>query len=419
MPPVSSTDGSEWSRYHSMGGKSDPPQFPALPLSRSALASPPMSASGGPPYSPLQMHAPDAPDPTPNASNNTNGGPVSANGLAPRRPSDISQHPSPPSSITSKSRASDGTLSDQRSKRYKMMEDLLLKHYNVLKRYLHGQGREELTASRPNKARDKLLRLSPSQVMDLSTDVYDELLRRQAVSPNRPGGPRPDVPPYLPPRAEFHEKRNQARQVLSSLQHPRFRDLATDVLCELERRFPHFAGVDRSRRISPAPSLRGGYDPRPGSNGSFGYGPNGYPPPPRSQSRGPLPNGPGPGSGPGGRGLPPNPHQGSRFPPRQGSLSQSSTGAGGAVGPGLGINGETIPENAPFPKSFQSNTIVPNKSTMVEEEEDGDGDGDGDGDEEEDGASRYEDDNDPDRRSDAFALDKVLQSRKRVLQRMV
>ncbi|EEH10955.1 conserved hypothetical protein [Histoplasma capsulatum G186AR] len=322
----------------------------------------------------------------------------------------MSQNPSPPSSITSKSRASDGTLSDQRSKRYKMMEDLLLKHYNVLKRYLHGQGREELTASRPNKARDKLLRLSPSQVMDLSTDVYDELLRRQAVSPNRPGGPRPDVPPYLPPRAEFHEKRNQARQVLSSLQPPRFRDLATDVLCELERRFPHFAGMDRSRRISPAPSLRGGYDPRPGSNGSFGYGPNGYPPPPRSQSRGPLPNGPGPGSGPGGRGLPPNPHQGSRFPPRQGSLSQSSTGAGGAVGPGLGINGETIPENAPFPKSFQSNTIVPNKSTMVEEEEDGDGDGDGD--EEEDGASRYEDDNDPDRRSDAFALDKVLQSRR-------
>ncbi|PGG98461.1 hypothetical protein GX51_06805 [Blastomyces parvus] len=424
MSPVSSTDGSEWSgvdRYQSMGGKSDPPQSPALPHGRSALASPPISASSGPPYSPLQMHAPDAPDPAPNGSSSTttNGGPASANGLAPRRPSDMSQNPSPPSSITSKSRASDGTLSDQRSKRYKMMEDLLLKHYTVLKRYLHGQGREDPTASQPNKARDKLLRLSPSQVMDLSTDVYDELLRRQAVSPNRPGGPRPDVPPYLPPRQEFHEKRNQARQVLSSLQPPRFRNLATDVLCELERRFPHFAGMDRSRRVSPAPGMRGGYgsgltsngyDPRPGSNGSFGYGPNAYPPPPRTQSRGPMPHGPGPGPGPGpgGRGLPPNPHQGARFPPRQGSLSHSPAPGGGGPpgGGGLGINGETIPENAPFPKSFQSNTIVPNKSTMVEEEE-----GD-DVDDEEDAASRYDDDTDPDRRSDAFALDKVLQSRR-------
>jgi molecular chaperone GrpE (heat shock protein) len=62
---------------------------------------------------------------------------------------------------------------------------------------------------------------------------------------------------------------------------------------------------------------------------------------------------------------------------------------------GLGINGETIPENAPFQKSFQSNTIVPNKSTLVEDDDD---------------ASGF-DDND-DRRSDAFALDKVLQSRR-------
>ncbi|OJD14772.1 hypothetical protein AJ78_04922 [Emergomyces pasteurianus Ep9510] len=437
MSPVSSTDGSEWSgvdRYQLMGGKSDPPQSPALPHGRSALASPPISASGGLPYSPLQMNAPDV-GPS-GGTGSTNGGPAGANGLAPRRPSDMSQNPSPPSSITSKSRVSDGTLSDQRSRSYKLMEDMLLKHYTVLKRFLNGQGREDPTAARPNKARDKLLRLSPGQVMDLSTDVYDELLRRQAASPSRPGGPRPDVPPYLPPRQEFHEKRNQARQVLSSLQQTRFRGLATDVLFELERRFPHFTGMDRSRRLSPASNMRGaygsgpntnGYDPRPGSNGSFGYGPNGYPAPPRSQSRGAL----APGPGPGGRGLPPNPHQGGRFPARQGSLSQSPGAGGGAMGPGLGLNEETIPENAPFPKSFQSNTIVPNKSTMVEEEEDDDDDDVGGGggggggvggvggvgrgviDEDvEDAASQYDDDNDPDRRSDAFALDKVLQSRR-------
>lgn len=61
---------------------------------------------------------------------------------------------------------------------------------------------------------------------------------------------------------------------------------------------------------------------------------------------------------------------------------------------GLGINGETIPENAPYQKSFQANTIVPNKGTLVEDDEDG---------------STFDDD---DRRSDAFALDKVLQSRR-------
>lgn len=56
---------------------------------------------------------------------------------------------------------------------------------------------------------------------------------------------------------------------------------------------------------------------------------------------------------------------------------------------GLGINGETIPENAPYQKSFQSNTIVPNKSTLVEDDDDED-----------------------DRRSDAFALDRVLDGRR-------
>ncbi|KAK2750794.1 component of the polarisome [Onygenales sp. PD_40] len=379
MSPVS-TDGSEWSginQYQSMGGKSDPPMSPGLP-GRSALASPPMSTSG-PPYSPLEMNAPGSSGP---------------NGLAPRRPGEmLGQNPSPPSSVTSRSRASDGTLSDQKSKRYRMMEDMLLKHYGVLKRFLQGQGNQDPAASRSSRARDKLVRLSPGQVMELSTDVYDELLRRQAASPNRPGGPRADVPPYLLPRQEFHEKRNQARQKLSSLLQQRFKDLATDVLCELERRFPHFSGMDLSRRASPAPSVRGGYGsgpgpgpngygpPRPDSNGQYGYGPNGYPPPPRTQSRGPTPGGPGP------RGFPPGPAAG-RFPPRNGSLSQSQ---------GLGINGETIPENAPFPKSSQSNTIVPNKSTLVEDDDDDE--------------AGYDEDDD-DRRSDAFALDKVLQSRR-------
>ncbi|ODH45262.1 hypothetical protein ACO22_00258 [Paracoccidioides brasiliensis] len=427
-----SADESIWpgtNHFHSMSNKLDPSKSPASPPGRSAPASTPRS--GGPPFNPLELNAPDiGPNGLINSSgppnfNGTNGV-YGNNALALHRPSAKSQNPSPPSSVASKSRVSDGTLSDQRSRRYGMMEDLLRKHYAILKRFMQGQGREDLNASRASKARDKLLRLSPGQVMELSTDVYDELLRRQAQSPNRPGGNRPDVPPYLLPRQEFHEKRNQARQKLSTLLQPRFIDLAADVLCELERRLPHFANMDpASRRMSPALSVRSvvgggyasssnGYDPRPGSNDSSSYGTNSYPAPLRTQSRGPGPGGLGLRGG-----LPPDPHPPSaRFPPRQGSLNASTTG--------LDINVEMIPENGPLPKSFQSNTIVPNKSTMVEEDVEGSDEGgedDGEIDYVHDGVDgvdgmQYEDD-DPDRRSDAFALDKVLESRKETTMTLV
>lgn len=42
-------------------------------------------------------------------------------------------------------------------------------------------------------------------------------------------------------RNEFHPKRNQARQKLATLPLQRFRDLASDVYFELERRYPDFA----------------------------------------------------------------------------------------------------------------------------------------------------------------------------------
>ncbi|KAF3483912.1 SpaA [Arthroderma uncinatum] len=345
MSPVS-TDGSEWSGINQYS-------LPSPNSIRSAFPTPPSSGSqshGGP-------------------SDSTS---ISSNSLT-LPPARMSQKASPPSSIASRSRESNGTLSDQSGARRQRMEDMLSQHYIVLRRYLQGPSRDESNI-RSNKARDKLLRLSPVLFLELSTDVYDELLRRQAVvAASRPGppGPRPEVPPHLLPRQEYHKKRNQARQKLSSLQDQRFKDLATDVFCELERRFPHFAGPDMSRRGSPAPSMGGRYGgPRPDSNGQ-GYG---YPGTPNG-SRGPPPGSRGPG-------YPPGP--GGRFPPRQGSL-------GGMSATGLGINGEAIPENAPYQKSFQNNTVVPNKSTLVEDDDA---------------------DDDDDRRSDAFALDKVLDSRR-------
>ncbi|KAI8665773.1 hypothetical protein NCS57_00799800 [Fusarium keratoplasticum] len=86
-----------------------------------------------------------------------------------------------------------------------------------------------------NKLHNKLLRLTPAQIYELSTDVFDELMRRQ--TPAGPNGP----PAFLLPNSAFSGRRNQARQRLSAVDQPRFRDLVADVCCEIKRRFPHFA----------------------------------------------------------------------------------------------------------------------------------------------------------------------------------
>lgn len=253
---------------------------------------------------------------------------------AQQRPSEASsQHSSRAPSIAP-SRSSDGTISDQQSRRYRRMEAELAQHYTVLRAYLRGGNAHP---PRPNKARDKLLRLSPIQFHELSTDVFDELQRRQALAPvNGRPPPRNRVPPFLQPRQDFHEKRNQARQKLSSLQTPRFRDLSTDVFCELERRFPQFARPDAR------PQSRGG--PR---------GPNGMPPRNHSSNA---------------------------------SISSNNNGP-----PPHGQSADDF--GRPMQRQFQSNTITPNKSTMVEDEDEMAG-----------VDSRYE------RSSDAFGLESALTS---------
>lgn len=207
----------------------------------------------------------------------------------------------------------------------------------ALKRYLSQTSRDGKPNPPANKARDKLQRLTGVQFLELSTDVFDELLRRQAFSRRPPNAP-PSVgpPPYLIPEDTFHPKRNQARQKLSSLGPPRFRDLATDVFCELERRYPRFVAGDIPRLSSPvstrAPSRAG--------TPMGGY-------PPRGMGR------------------------------RQPSNASSIRGAGSIVdgydippSPGMPPSGY----DRPTPKQFQSNTIIPNKSTMVEEDDEGDDD---------------------------------------------
>ncbi len=203
-------------------------------------------------------------------------------------------------------------------------EDALQKHYVTLKAWLNSSLHDAQGNMKPNRARDKLLRLSVTQFMELSTDVYDELNRREDHRMQRFA----NVPPALPPKQNFHPKRNQARQKLSTLPLDRFRQLATDVYYELERRIPRFAAGDLDRPMSGA-SMR--------SRGGMRPPPPGFRPPPGAGGRPPMSPGP--------NGMGPN---------------------------GMGPNGMGPPR--PLPKTFQSNMMVPNKSTMVEDDDEDDED---------------------------------------------
>jgi hypothetical protein len=289
---------------------------------------------GLPDTPPVSTHTSASTSTTDGGMQNGNRGPLNGNG-----------NPSPPSSV---SRSSDGNGlyapsvagNMQDSRRAYMMEEALTEHYRVLKNYLAPYLQNERGNSAQNRARDKLLRLTAIQFEELSTDVYDELLRREderrrAEDRRRvgPGAPPSNVPQYLLPKQIFHFKRNQARQKLSTLPTDRFRQLATDVFYELERRYPKFAAGERS--VS-----------RAGSIGST-RGPN-YPPPPRTASRGAPDmqrNGPLPGY-------------------RNNSPFDGQSG----IQPGL----DTPPNEygRPLPKNIQSNTIIPNKGMLVEDDDD-------------------------------------------------
>ncbi|KAF5345295.1 hypothetical protein D9758_008477 [Tetrapyrgos nigripes] len=131
-------------------------------------------------------------------------------------------------------------------------------HFRELSSYLAAY----LSKATPNSrsaARQKLTRLTIQQFHELSTDVYDELIRRKNEK---------EVP-FLPVREEFHPKRNQARQKLATLPTSRFEDLSSDVYYELARRYPEFK-EDPSGRASagsnyddyPAPDFPSNSPPR-------------------------------------------------------------------------------------------------------------------------------------------------------------
>jgi hypothetical protein len=260
-------------------------------------------------------------------------------------------NPSPPTSMV---RSSIATLSGANGimdeRKYAMMENSLSAHHRALSRFLAPQlpqmrAANASAANNPaggQKARDKLTKLSASQFQELSTDVFDELSRREDErmrgGPNSPGNP---VPKYLLPKQGFHEKRNHARQKLSILPTQRFQFLAADVFFEQERRFPRFLrNGSRSENGGVSPS-------RNGPNGQF---------PPRSVSR--QTDSPGEfrsGSREGYR-PPASPFGGTGPSPS----SANTDGQQGFGNPDMG---------KPLPKMYQSNVMVPNKGTMVEEDD--------------------------------------------------
>ncbi|KAJ6620207.1 hypothetical protein B0H10DRAFT_1102957 [Mycena sp. CBHHK59/15] len=105
-------------------------------------------------------------------------------------------------------------------------------HFNEFSHYLAAYLAKPAPDLRTT-ARLKLGRLTVQQFHELSTDVYDEVIRKKDEK----------EAPFLP--EEFHPKRNQARMKLASLPITRFEDLSGDVHFELARRYPDLSGYGR------------------------------------------------------------------------------------------------------------------------------------------------------------------------------
>ncbi|KAF4607805.1 hypothetical protein EYR40_000140 [Pleurotus pulmonarius] len=90
--------------------------------------------------------------------------------------------------------------------------------------------------------RQKISQATEEQLWELSTDIYDEFVRR--TSPSLQGTRS------LPAQQGYHPKRNAARQKLASLSDERFEVLCGDVFQEISRRYPEFYNCESGDSIS-------------------------------------------------------------------------------------------------------------------------------------------------------------------------
>ncbi|WVW81899.1 hypothetical protein I302_103898 [Kwoniella bestiolae CBS 10118] len=220
-------------------------------------------------------------------------------------------------------------------------------HWRALKEFLASWIEKESPTSRAS-AREKLTRLTKLQFQELSTDVYDELMRRIAVDNGEPEG---NVP-FLPVREDFHPKRNQARQKLATLPKNRFQDLASDVFYELKRRYPEFEEQERQYdEPPPAPGpTRPPYQHQHSSSQSLRDRTNPTPPPGALNAR--LVSSGSPHQRQGSRGM----SQGSHRSRPSRDQDAEILDEGRSRGPQANPMGTT------------SDVVVPNKSRLREEE---------------------------------------------------
>ncbi|EPQ54975.1 hypothetical protein GLOTRDRAFT_76278 [Gloeophyllum trabeum ATCC 11539] len=202
-------------------------------------------------------------------------------------------------------------------------------HFQELSRYLAEYLAAEPANSR-SSARQKLTRLTRQQFQELSTDVYDELMRRRQ---NNSG--QNEAVPFLPVRDDFHPKRNQARQKLATLPTSRFQDLSSDVYYELSRRYPEF-------KEEPSPGST--YDDYPSPD---------FPTSPRSKGGTPSVSSRRKPSQDAGRSI--------RRPSQDTTMNEYGRRPSGSVS-------TTSERSDPQSATATSGVVIPNKSTIAEEE---------------------------------------------------
>lgn len=180
--------------------------------------------------------------------------------------------------------------------------------------------------------------------------------------------------PFLVPKDNFHPKRNQARQKLATLPPGRFKELASDVLYEIERRYPvsvdaannQYLTTDDNMQRTTSGSLLGSR----GSDQGYSYTPrsNDFPPPSSSRDRF-LSNG-----SSNNLSIPTIPEEPSETDTVQRSGMQNTIIPDKSIMVEEGSDDDYDDSIQPFPaksspvqKTFMANTIIPNTSTMVEE----------------------------------------------------
>ncbi|KAK9237624.1 hypothetical protein V1525DRAFT_403307 [Lipomyces kononenkoae] len=208
-------------------------------------------------------------------------------------------------------------------------EHVLFKHYAAFEAFVKIPPDSSLVPPSPRqaKSRERLHRMPRAPFVELSVDVYDELQRRQAIAAAKEAGLTPTVPDALPPQDGLHPKRNTTREHLAVLQASRFRDLVLDVYFEVARRLPQ------------QPPEKGGAFKKPNPQGV-------QPSEPKVQSPSPA------------------------ITPAQRPATSRTDSSGHSSNNSMSSNAGGNNFGRPLPRTFQTSTVVPTKSTMIERSDD-------------------------------------------------